>query len=450
MEPSYCNGMGASCCNGMGVLDGEISDGDIDMNYHLSCLNCGKVVEDNYTNACSSGCDALLRTEYGKRLYLKELPGIFKFMDWLPVEDHLPVDSAPITYKSKALASEIGLKNLYISFSGYWPEKGANIRTCSFKELEALPTLLRAKRVGNDTLVIPSAGNTSRAFSQISSLMGGAVVTVVPESCLHRMWTTEETGNVCLISVRGDYTDAIGVGNEIGGLDGLVSEGGVKNVARRDGMGTVMLDAAVTTGILPDHYFQAVGSGTGAIAAWEASERLIRDGRFGDALPELHLSQNLPFTPMYNAWREGRQKLSEEDMHDAESAINMIRADVLSNRAPPYSIKGGVYDALVATRGRMYAITNKEGEKAEKLFESAEEIDVDPAASICIASLIKAVEKGNVGGEDRILLNVTGGGYKRLEEDYNLCEIIPYLCVNKDIEIDDIEIEIEGWVEQHV
>jgi len=52
------------------------------------------------------------------------------------------------------------------------------------------------------------------------------------------------------------------------------------NVARRDGMGTVMLEAAVTIGRAPDHYFQAVGSGTGGIAAWEASLRLKQDGRF--------------------------------------------------------------------------------------------------------------------------------------------------------------------------
>ena len=79
----------------------------------------------------------------------------------------------------------------------------------------------------------------------------------------------------------------------------MVSEGGARNIARRDGMGTVMLDAALTIGKMPDHYFQAVGSGTGGISVWEAAIRLRADGRFGQKIPKLQLAQNLPFVPMF-------------------------------------------------------------------------------------------------------------------------------------------------------
>ncbi len=46
-----------------------------------------------------------------------------------------------------------------------------------------------------------------------------------------------------------------------------------------------------TIGQLPDYYFQAIGSGAGAIAAWEAATRLVEDGRFGCTVPSLMLSQ---------------------------------------------------------------------------------------------------------------------------------------------------------------
>jgi cysteate synthase len=64
------------------------------------------------------------------------------------------------------------------------------------------------------------------------------------------------------MSPGNDYTDAINLAGRIAKLPGMVPEGGARNVARRDGMGTMMLDAAVTIGKMPDHYFQAVGSGT--------------------------------------------------------------------------------------------------------------------------------------------------------------------------------------------
>lgn len=419
--------------------------------YVLRCVECGKVVKDECTDRCPLGHNSLLRTEYrAKQLTVRNLPGLFKYIDFLPVESHLPVDSGPVTYKSEGLSKELGLKNLYITFSGYWPERHANIKTCSFKELEALPTVVRVKEKCKDTLVVASAGNTSRAFAQMSSLTQSPVVTVVPKCCLDRMWTTQETDNVCLISVKGDYTDAINMGEKISSLDGFAGEGGAKNVARRDGMATVLLDAVVFMKRLPEYYFQGVGSGTGAIACWEASMRIIRDGRFGKVLPKFCLSQNLPFVPMYSAWMDRRREIvPEKDMIDAESSIREMRANVLSNRNPPYSVAGGVYDMLCDAGGTIECVTNREADDAGRLFVSAEEIDLDPAASVTIASLAKAVEEQRVGSQDRILLNVTGGGYERVREDYDLYEVKPCSDVCAGAGIEDVKGEIDEWVREH-
>jgi cysteate synthase len=390
--------------------------------YHLKCVEGGEVViTDSYTNTCPKGHDSLLRTVYSRKQIRKRSgQGMFNYIDWLPVEEALPTKSSPITYKSDGLGRELGLNKLYIGFSGYWPEREAFMKTCSFKELEAQPTLQRVKeRAGGRIVVVASAGNTSRAFAEVSSATGMPVVAVVPKSSLPRMWTT--TGNhasIFLIAVDGDYSDAIAVGKQLAQLEGLVEEGGVRNVARRDGMGVVELEAAFAMKTLPDYYFQAVGSGTGAIAAWEAFGRLIDDARFGATMPRIVIAQNRPLAPMVSAWQAGRAELiADKDMHDAEAAIKTLYADVLSTRHPPYSIKGGVYDMLSNTKGTVYGITNDEAKEAEKLFEDKEGIDLDPAASVAVASVIKAAEDGSVKKEDRILLNITGGGYKRLKED---------------------------------
>jgi cysteate synthase len=96
----------------------------------------------------------------------------------------------------------------------------------------------------------------------------------------------------------------------------------------------------------------------------------------------------------------------------------------------------------------MYGITNEECREAEKLFESEEGIDLDPAASVASASLIKAVDEGFVKKEDRILLNITGGGYKRLEEDYNMHEIDARMRLNPStpLSLDEIERELKEFV----
>lgn len=413
--------------------------------FKLKCLKCGREYGQEFRLTCEND-NAFLRAEYfEKRLVLRNQPGIGRFHSWLPVQEELTTDAGPITYKSEAFARELGLSNLYIGFSGYWPERGAFIKTCSFKELEAHPTMQFLKETGGEAIVLASAGNTGRAFAHVSALTGTDVYIVVPESGASKLWLPEEsTESVHLISMSpgNDYTDAINLAGRIAKLPGMVSEGGARNIARRDGMGTVMLDAALTIGKMPDHYFQAVGSGTGGISVWEAAMRLRADGRFGQKIPKLQLAQNLPFVPMYNAWKEKRREIIPElDMKDAKKQVEETYATVLTNRTPPYGVMGGLYDALTDTDGIMYAITREEALEAKALFESLEGIDILPPSAVATASLLKAVEEGNIGKDETILLNLAGGGYKRLKEDYTLYQIEPVATAkNPDISLDELKI----------
>jgi cysteate synthase len=419
--------------------------------YTLRCVLCGEEVSEHYTLACPTGHASLLRAEYPeKQLVLRKTPGIFRFGSWLPAPGTLPTEAGPVCYRSEALARELGMPDLFISFSGYWPERGGAVTTCSFKELEALPTMVRARENTDRTLVIASAGNTARAFLQVSALTGVPVVVVVPEKAIPRLWTTVPADKACVIEVDGDYTDAIRFSREICTLPGFIEEGGAKNVARRDGMGTVMLDAAVTIGRMPDYYFQAIGSGTGGIAAWEAAVRLRADGRFGTRLPSLHLSQNLPFVPMVSAWNERRRDMvPEKDMPDATVAISRVFSDVLTNREPPYAIPGGVFDAMTATDGRMYGVSNEEARAAGTLFTDLEGIDLDPAAAVCTASLIRACGNGGIDKNRTVVLNITGGGYERVREDHALILVQPAFRVPAGSRAGLVKTELEEMAESN-
>lgn len=378
--------------------------------YIVKCTKCGEV-RDPYALHCSND-DALLRTEYAKKqIEPADMPGIWRYCDWLPVNGIIEEGSGrPVTYKSEGFAKELGLQDLNITFNGYWPEKEAFIRTCSFKDLESFPTMQRLmERDEERIMVVASAGNTARAFAHVASITGQKLMLIVPKNSMHRLWTTnDDTSSICTVTVEGDYYQAIAMAEKIAAKEGFVSEGGARNVARRDGMATVMLDAVLTTRKLPHHYFQAVGSGTGGISAWEASMRLLEDGRFGNNMPRLHLAQNLPCAPLYSLWT-GNEVTGRcpEEMYD----------DVLYNRKPPYSAPGGVKDALDNTNGMIHGITNKEAEDAQELFEETEGIDILPAPGVACAALVKAVETGRIKTNEQIVLNITGGGQKRLKDE---------------------------------
>ena len=63
------------------------------------------------------------------------------------------------------------------------------------------------------------------------------------------------------------------------------------------------------------------------------------------------VSQNVPFIPIYNAWKANSRAMLPLDDHVARKQVEEIDAKVLSNRKPPYSIYGGLYDALKDTGG---------------------------------------------------------------------------------------------------
>jgi len=400
--------------------------------YTLQSVKTGKTFEDEgwTLEAPEENEPTLIRAIYDKKqLNVKDNSwGIYKFADWLPIQKTLKGSSAPVTFKSNGLANHLGLSNLYITFSGYWPEKGANFTTCSFKETEAYSVCGRMNPNKDKVLVVASAGNTARAFARVCSDNNIPLLLCVPEDYINSLWF-EKPINDCVklvVTKKGsDYFDAIHLSNLACQLDKFFAEGGAKNVARRDGMGTTVLSAVTEIGKIPDYYFQAVGSGTGAIAAWEANLRLIEDGRFGTNKMKLMVSQNEPFVILQEAWRADSREILPMDDNVARKKVEQILAKVLSNRKPPYPIIGGLYDAMKDAGGDVLTANNNELEEASRLFEKLEGNDIHPASGVATATLIQAVKDGLVDKDDLVMLNITGGGEERFKREKEIIYLKP-------------------------
>ena len=416
--------------------------------YQLQTVATGRVFDDQGWTLDDKECPSpsMVRPVYEqKQLEVKEgaCLGLYRYADWLPIKTMLSRPSEPVTYKSEDLAQRLGLNNLYITFNGWWPERKARMSTCSFKEMEAYSV---CARLGDDlkdkVLVVASAGNTARAFAKVCSDNGIKLLLCVPQDNIKALWFDKPL-NPCvkLITTESgsDYFDAINLSNAVCELDGYLAEGGAKNIARRDGMGTTMMSATTFIGRTPDFYFQAVGSGTGAIAAWEANLRFISDGRFGTHKARLMVSQNKPFVPMYDAWRADSRALLPYDADQARKDAAEICAPVLSNRKPPYSLAGGLYDALKDTDGDILAVSNAEADAAKALFEEAEGIDIYHAAAVATASLQQAVAQGTVKTDDVVMLNITGGGEKRFHAEHELFYLKPDYIFRMDFAKEEVE-----------
>jgi len=418
--------------------------------YILESVNTSKQFPDKgwMLDAPGEEQPSLIRAVYAnKQIDVKDSSyGIYRFSDWLPINKMLKGSSAPVTYKSSGLANYLGLNNLYITFSGYWPEKGANMKTCSFKETEAYSVAGRFDHNSGKVLVVASAGNTARAFARVCSDNNIPLLLCVPEDNVNALWFGEPINDcVKLIVTRSgsDYFDAIHLSNLACQLDKFVAEGGAKNVARRDGMATTMLSATTHIGRIPDYYFQAVGSGTGAIAAWEANLRLIEDGRFGNNKAKLMVSQNSPFTPIHDAWKADSRNMLPLDDDTARKQVIEIDAKVLSNRKPPYPIVGGLYDAMKDAGGDVLLADNKAAADAAKLFFELEGNDIHPAASVAVATLIDYAKSGKIENDAVVMINITGGGEDRYKSQHKVTYLKPSVVFDIDPDMETLKGELD-------
>lgn len=416
----------------------------------INCGNGRRFEDKGWTLADpESASPALVRAEYENKQYnpRTELDGFYRFADWLPIRKTLQGSCAPVTYKSEKLAAELGLNNLYITLSGYYPAIGARMETCSFKETEAYSVCARLPENNDKVLVVASAGNTARAFAKVCSDNGIPLLLSIPLDNISALWFKKPLNDCVKIiaSPKGsDYFDAIALSDIACKSPLFMAEGGAKNVARRDGMGTTLLSAVEAIGRIPDAYFQAIGSGTGTIAAWENNLRLIEDGRFGTHKMKLYPSQNDPFTIMYDSWKLHSRELVPMTPEEARKAASIIDAKVLSNRKPPYPIAGGLFDALEDAGGDIYKVTNEELHQWQEKFIELEGIDIHNAAGVAVASLAMAVADGTVGKDDVIMLNITGAGEDLAKSEGEIFYAEPHLVLDPSLPEEEIISEVEN------
>lgn len=409
--------------------------------YTLKCTGCGREEhQDHHQVKCPDcGSSALLRAVYRADWNdIRTAPGssLWDFAGWLPVrnppEHWKKIETG--CFRSEWLGHELGLDRLWIIFSGYWPERGANLVSLSFKQLDAETSAVRIDERDGRVQIASSAGNLGLAIAQRSISRAIPAVVLVPYSSVGDMQVLDAPGRDCLCLVAVEdavYGDVIALTDWIDReLDDRVCKGGgVYNVATRGGHSVTVLNAFKTIGAIPDHYFQAVGSGTGAIAAWESVQR-CNDSERTSRKMRLHLVQNHPFTPMVDAWRQDKQDACYSK-DEARQRLAAVKARVLSNNSPPWGIAGGIRESLSDSRGRMYAVTNDEIEHAMELFERLEGCDINPAAGAALAGLIQATREHLVDPGDRIALHITGGGRSKLEQHEEVVPLRPSLVVSR-------------------
>ena len=407
--------------------------------FRLNCDDCGdsSLLEAEYNSIKGQTAGVVKPAAWQALNFDCKDTSFFRYRDWLPVYRSFAQASLPAVLRSKAIARNLGLKDLDILFSGYHPSTGSDIRSATFKEFEAYSVFayLHGSCAGERILVVASAGNTARAFAEMALRENLPVILVVPDVALKEMKLSlpimPDSRVVFVASTHkyddqpSEYAEAIELAKVLCQSPHFLPEGGIKNIARRDGLGVGYLHAQFSRfQERPDakpyrYYFQAIGSGAGAIGSYGMYKRLKRAG----CIPQEHqlslmLAQNAPFIPVVEHWRDGKQKFQPYEATDSLERNKNILAHVLANRNPPYTVVGGLSDVLQESGGACFAVENHEVIEMREYFAIHEGLDIMPAAAVAAAALRQAVRSKQIDREQPVLLHLTGGGQAQLERDF--------------------------------
>lgn len=407
------------------------------MNSQIFCPLCHWVAKPQTIPIRCPRCDeqSLLKLRHYIPLIWEDNNTLSNYLPWI-VGDRSCQTTVSI-FRMKELEQWVGMDQVWILFSGFWPEQEGYLTSASFKELDAISLFEWIKiAYKNKVLLSSSAGNTGRALYHVALALGEPVIIVIPDNAVKEFWIPNQAnGNITpfLISVRnGTYQDAINLANRLSIelSSEIVTSGGVHNIARRTALAFPYYYGVMKTKEVPKHYFQAVSSAAGAIGAYDVNSELIRM-KYTHKRTAIHMVQNHPFNPIVDAWNSATHELKKLSPIKVKQFHDKIYAKVLSNTNPPYHNKGGIHEVLSSSGGAAYSVSNQEVKQAQQKWHKFATVSLDPAALVALAGLVKAVKSGAVQQHESVMLHLTGGGLEQSINANKLRQIVPNVSVEK-------------------
>ena len=304
--------------------------------------------------------------------------------------------------RARRLERTLELETVYIKDESPNP-------TNSFKARGLSVAVTCARRLGAETLSIPSAGNAGDALAAYAARAGLAAKVFMPRDVKPPFIRECELYGADVTLVDGLITDAGRVAAEAGTAHGWYDVSTFKEPYRVEGKKTMAYEVAEQLGWRwPDWMIYPTGGGTGIIGMWKACDELEQLGWMDRSQPRPRMVtvQAAGCAPIVRAYAAGAERADPwENAHTAADGLRVPRAvgDFLILRALRES--GGT--ALTVSDDEMIAGMREIG--------IAEGISAAPEGGATLAALRRLVDRGIIRRSESVVLFNTGGALKYLD-----------------------------------
>lgn len=377
----------------------------------LECSACHKHYDPARLNNVCEDCKSPLLVRYDlpaaratldRDEFSRRARGMWRWHELLPVKDpnnivSLGEGDAPLLRVDR-LGAETGLEPLYLKDESLNP-------TGTFKARGQAAAISKAKELGVEQVIIPTAGNAGGAMAAYASRAGMRSKVYMPADTPEANIVESRMAGAEVVLVDGLISDAARQAAEVVRAGGWFDVSTFKEPYRLEGkkiMGYELAEAFDWR--LPGVIIYPAGGGMGLVGIWKAFAELSELGWLeNEKRPRMVAVQAAGCAPVVRAYQA----------HEATCAFWESAHTSASGLRVPKSYGDRLMMATIyESNGAAVAVTDDEIQAAQRQLGRCEGIFAAPEGAAVVAALPKLRGSGWLKPEEEVVLLNTGTGLK--------------------------------------
>jgi threonine synthase len=379
----------------------------------LQCSGCGREYSHTEIHTYCPDCQSPLLSVYDldqvrehvdRDQIARRKKGMWRWSELLPVlkkenqiflgEGDTPLLTLP------HLENELGLSHLYVKDESSNP-------TGSFKARGLAAAVSKAKELGVEKVIIPTAGNAGGAMAAYAARAGLKAHIFMPKDTPFANIEESRMAGAEVVLVDGLISDAAGMAGIKAREEGWFDVSTFKEPYRVEGkkvMGYELAEAFDWS--LPDVIIYPTGGGTGLVGMWKAF----------DELEKLGWLENTKRPRMVSVQADGCAPVVKAFEAKASFCDFWINAHTIASglRVPKSFADSLILQDIYASQGTAIAVSDEAILESQKQLAQAEGIFAAPEGAATLAALKELIQQKWVQSDERIILFNTGSGLKYL------------------------------------
>lgn len=381
---------------------------------HLQCSGCGRQYSHAEIHTFCPDCQSPLlslydlaaaRQQVDRDEITRRKKGMWRWSELLPVlkaenqiflgEGDTPLLSLP------RLGKTLGLSQLYVKDESSNP-------TGSFKARGLAAAVSKAKELGVEKVIIPTAGNAGGAMAAYAARAGLKAYIFMPRDTPFANIEESRMAGAEVVLVDGLISDAAGMAGEKARAEGWFDVSTFKEPYRVEGKKVMGYELAESFDwSLPDVIIYPTGGGTGLVGMWKAF----------DEMEKLGWLENTKRPRMVSVQAEGCAPVVKAFQAKASFCDFWINAHTLASglRVPKSFADHLILQDIYESEGSAVAVSDEAILESQKHLAEMEGIFAAPEGAATLAALKELIAQKWIQPDERIILFNTGSGLKYLD-----------------------------------